>query len=190
MQLVRYSLHRFKRNSSTCLAVTAAVTSPSMSEDEEDYDGVLCYSNEEVDNNNFNIVDDAEGVQHAAPPAVSAPGAAPGRFLTALTYALPPGKTTGTKKAKALLAASRAGAASKKKGLPPPPLSQVSLEAELVAKFVSEIKNEIAKLAGTTQDQLKLDKDKLKLEEVKLKLEIYALQLDPMIIGALSLKNR
>ncbi len=50
---------------------------------------------------------------------------------------------------------------------PPPPPSQVSLAAELVAKSVlSEIKIEIAKLAGTTQDQLKLDEDKLNLEEV------------------------
>ncbi len=36
---------------------------------------------------------------------------------------------------------------------------------------MSKTKFEIARLAGTPQDQLKLDEEKLKLEEVKLKLE-------------------
>jgi hypothetical protein len=49
---------------------------------------------------------------------------------------------------------------------PPPPPSQASVAAELVAKSVSEMKIEIAKLAGTTHDQLKLDEEKLKLKEV------------------------
>ncbi len=51
-----------------------------------------------------------------------------------------------------MLAAARAS----RKYLPPPP-SQVSIAAELVAKSVFEMKFEIARLAGTTQDQLKLD---------------------------------
>jgi hypothetical protein len=133
-------------------------------EDElEEEEGMDCFTGEEDDNNITFDTDVASGA-----PAVSS---APGRFLTALTCAPPPGKTKRTKKAKALLAASRMEAASRKKGLPPPPASQVSVAAEL-AKSVIKTKAEIAKLAGSTQDQLKLlDENKLKLEEVKLKLE-------------------
>jgi hypothetical protein len=167
VQLARYSLHRFKRNNSTCLAVSGGANSgASLSDDdEEEEDGMVCDEDED-DNIDTEVTDASTTV--AAPASVSV---APGRFLTASTYAPPPGKTTGTKKAKALQAAARA---SKRKGLlpqEPPPPSQASVAAELVAKSVSEMKIEIAKLAGASHDQLKLDEEKLKLEEVKLKLE-------------------
>jgi hypothetical protein len=166
VQLPRYSLNRFNRNRTTCLAVTPGTFPRAMSEDEEeeDDDGEMmgCYFNDDDDNNaGADVTDSSTPLASCVPE----PGA---RFLIAPTYAPPPGKTTGTKKAKAMLAAARA---SKKKNLPPPPPSQVSIAAELVAKSVSEMKFEIAKLAGTTQGQLKLDEEKLKLEEVKLKLE-------------------
>jgi hypothetical protein len=168
VQLPRYSLNRFKRNRTTCLAVaTNTATFPrAMSEDEDDDDDageMGCYHEDD------NHVDE-EVTDSTLGGSSSLPGVPPGggRFLIAPTYAPPPGKTTGTKKAKAMLAAARAS----RKNLPaPPPPSQVSIAAELVAKSVSEMKFEIARLAGTTQDQLKLDEEKLKLEEVKLKLE-------------------
>jgi hypothetical protein len=161
VQLARFSLNKFKRNKSTCLAVPAAVSS-TFSEDEDD-DGSHYFEEEEQEcpNNNLEEVEDVT----ACPPVAT------GRFLTESTYAPPPGKTTGTKKAKAMLAVARSSSKKKAALCTPCPPSQFSVAAELVAKSVSEIKNEIAKLAGTTQDQLRLDEDKLKLEEVKLRLE-------------------
>jgi hypothetical protein len=76
------------------LAVTAATLPSAMSEDEdeEDQEDDAIELNGE-DDNNF------DGDEEAEKPTLSAPG----RFLTASTYAPAPGKTTGTKKAKAWL---------------------------------------------------------------------------------------
>jgi hypothetical protein len=174
VQLARFSLNRFKRNRTTCLAVRTGINpgGAMMSEDDqEEDDGVVCYGEEEHESQD-DFLERGGGVPVTQQPTnnssrVDTTPSSTGRFLTASTYGPPPGKTTGTKKAKALMAAAR----KTKKNVPAPPPSQVSVAAEIVAKSVSEIKSEIAKLAGTTQDQLKLDEEKLKLEEVKLKLE-------------------
>jgi hypothetical protein len=76
-----------------------------MSEDEEDNDNageMGCYNEDD------NHVD--EEVTDSTLASSSFPGVTPGgaRFLIAPTYAPPAGKTTGTKKAKAMLAAARA----------------------------------------------------------------------------------
>jgi hypothetical protein len=168
VQLPRYSLRRFKRNNSTCLAVAAScVDSTSLSEDEEEDDGMVFQDDD--DDVDVEVTDTTSTL--ASTSSVSAPPG--GRFLTAPTYAPPPGKTTGTKKAKTMLAAARASNKKKSPCTPSPSISVFCCcrTSCKIGHQVSERKSEIAKLAGTTQDQLRLDEDELKLEEVKLKLE-------------------
>ncbi len=81
VQLTRYSLHRFKRNKSTCLAVTApAVTGTSLSEDEEEEEDGMVFNDEDD-----NMIDEEVTDTSAS---VSAPHG--GRFLMSSTYAPPP----------------------------------------------------------------------------------------------------
>jgi hypothetical protein len=147
VQLARFSLNRFKRHKSLSLAVSTTTTTgvhDESSEDEEEdgveeeRDGFLLHHDEEEEVDENTKLDGNDG------PAVATPSVAKpaGRFLsTASTYAPPPpGKTTGTKKAKAILAATKA---SKKKGIAQtPPPSQVSLAAEIVAKSVIDMHKE------------------------------------------------
>ncbi len=106
VQLARYSLHQFKRNNSTTLAVSTGVNSgASLSDDddeEEEEDGMVCYDDEEDDDKDDNNIDTEVTDGSTVAEAPASVSAAPGRFLTASTYAPPPGKTTGNKKAKAL----------------------------------------------------------------------------------------
>jgi hypothetical protein len=128
VQLARFSLNRFKRNRSLFLAFGTATDtgipgSSSEDEEEEHQEGAFNFGDEEdeddnkEDKNKNNLVEDGEG---------SSVPTAPGRFLTGPTYyAPPPGKTTGTKRAKAMIAAAKVS--RKKNGHTPPPLPSQSV---------------------------------------------------------------
>jgi hypothetical protein len=159
VQLPRFSIGLHKGTRNTSLAVRAAV------EDDEEDDNLGSDEDEDEDDNMIDqcCVVDGGGIptsttqqRESFSSVVSGATPSSSRFLTAPTYVPPPGRPTGTKKAKAMAAAARAS----KKRIPPssqPTPTDVVVAAEIIAKSVLEFKSEIAKLAGSNQEQLKLD---------------------------------
>jgi hypothetical protein len=78
VQLATYSLHRFKRNNSTCLVAVAASgvdTNASLGEDEEEDYGMVCQ--DEDDDIDAEVMDTTSKLASST-SSISAPG---GRFL-------------------------------------------------------------------------------------------------------------